>query len=134
MDWKVVARGSRYYAVSKRHRRIRVPLEMAGEGQPRLLEWEIKRRPLSGIGTLRFSAGVVAGPKGPEKVEQVAILDLQGQNFVESILLQGQSEWHRCITIKRICNGQSVPGRCQVDLVSAVIDALSGAKRDINIK
>ena len=81
-DWKVVARGSRYYAVSKRYRRLRVPLEMAGEGQPRLLEWEIRRRPLSGVGTLRFSAGVVAGPKGPEKVEQVAILDLHKNNVI----------------------------------------------------
>jgi len=81
-DWQVVARGSRYYAVSKRHRRIRVPLEMVGEGQPQLLEWEVKRRPLSGIATLRFSAGVVRGPKGPEKVEQVAILDLYKKNVI----------------------------------------------------
>ena len=81
-DWQVVARGSRYYAVSKRYRRIRVPLEMAGEGQPRLLEWEVKRRPLSGIALLRFSAGVARGPKGPEKVEQVAILDLQKNKVI----------------------------------------------------
>ncbi len=81
-DWQVVARGSRYYAVSKRYRRLRVPLEMVGEGQPRLLEWEEKRRPLSGIGTLRFSAGVVPGRKGPEKFEQVAILDLHENTVI----------------------------------------------------
>ena len=81
-DWQVVARGPRYFAVSKRYRRIRVPLEMVGEGRPRLLEWEVKPRPLSGIATLRFSAGVVRGPKGPEKVEQVAIIDTYKKNVI----------------------------------------------------
>ncbi len=78
--WRVVERGGRYFAVSDQYRRLRVPLEMAGEGQPRLLEWEIKPPPLSGVATLRFNGGVVPGRMGPEEVEQVAILDLDDQH------------------------------------------------------
>ncbi len=80
--WRVVQQGTRYYAVSDQYRRLRVPLEMAGDGQPRLLEWEVKKPPLSGIATLRFAGGVVAGRAGPEEIEQVAILDLDSNTVV----------------------------------------------------
>lgn len=80
--WRVVQQGTRYYAVSDQFRRLRVPLEMAGEGQPRLLAWEIKQPPLRGIATLRFAAGAVPGAMGPEEVEQVAILDLDNSAVV----------------------------------------------------
>jgi len=80
----VVERNGHYFAVSDQYRRLRVPLEMAGEGQPRLLEFEVRPPPLSGIATLRFKGGVVPGRVGPEEVEQVAILDL-GSNTVIAI-------------------------------------------------
>lgn len=80
--WRVVQQGTHYYAVSDQYRRLRVPLEMAGEGQPRLLEWEVKQPPLRGIATLRFAAGAVPGAMGPEEVEQVAILDLDNSAVV----------------------------------------------------
>jgi tetratricopeptide (TPR) repeat protein len=80
--WKVVQQGNRYYAVSDQFRRLRIPLEMAGEGQPRLLEWEAKQPPLRGIATLRFAAGAVPGGMGPEEVEQVAILDVDNNSVV----------------------------------------------------
>ena len=80
--WRVVERGQRYFAVNDQYRRLRVPLEMAGEGQPRLLEWEMRKPPLSGIGTLRFAGGVVPGRVGPEEVEQVAIIDLANNTVV----------------------------------------------------
>jgi tetratricopeptide (TPR) repeat protein len=89
--WRVVERGGRYFAVNDQYRRLRVPLEMAGEGQPQLLQFEIKPPPLSGIATLRFKGGVVAGPVGPEEVEQVAILDL-GSNTVIAIEPQRQGK------------------------------------------
>ncbi len=80
--WEVVARGDQYFAVNKKLRRLRVPLEMAGDGQPRLLEWDQKRGNLRGIATLRFAAGAVPGPVGPEEFEQVAILDLNNNSVV----------------------------------------------------
>ncbi len=81
-NWRVVQQGNRYYAVSDQYRRMRIPLEMAGDGQPQLLEWELKQPPLRGIATLRFSAGAVPGAMGPEEVEQVAILDLDNNSVV----------------------------------------------------
>ena len=74
--------GSRYYAVSDQFRRLRIPLEMAGDGQPKLLECEVKQPPLRGIATLRFTGGVVPGAMGPEEVEQVAILDLDNNSVI----------------------------------------------------
>jgi hypothetical protein len=80
--WRVVQHGSRYYAVSDQFRKLRIPLEMAGAGQPRLLEWEVKKQPLAGIATLRFAAGAVPGNKGPQEVEQIAILDLNSNSVI----------------------------------------------------
>jgi len=80
--WRVVSRAGRYFAVNDQYRRLRVPLEMAGEGRPQLLEWELKPAPLNGIATLRFKAGIVAGRMGPEEFEQVAILDLNANTVV----------------------------------------------------
>jgi tetratricopeptide (TPR) repeat protein len=81
-SWRVVQQGNHYFAVSDQFRRLRIPLEMAGEGQPRLLEWVVKEPPLRGIATLRFTGGVVAGEKGPEEIEQVAILDLDNNSVI----------------------------------------------------
>src|SRR5690606_8909875 len=67
--WRVVMRGKAYFAVNDDYPRLRVPLEMSGTGQPRLLEWELKKSPLKGIGVLRFFGGTVEGRSGPEDVE-----------------------------------------------------------------
>jgi tetratricopeptide (TPR) repeat protein len=80
--WKVVQHGSQYFAVSDLYKKLRIPLEMAGEGQPQLLEWEVKPAPLLGIAILRFKGGVTPGPQGPEEVEQVAILDLDANSVI----------------------------------------------------
>jgi tetratricopeptide (TPR) repeat protein len=80
--WRVVQQGGNFYAVSDQYRRLRIPLEMAGDGQPRLLEWEAKKPPLGGIATLRFTGGVAPGAMGPEEVEQVAILDLDNNSVI----------------------------------------------------
>ena len=80
--WKVVQHGSQFFAVSDQYKKLRIPLEMAGEGQPQLLEWVVKPAPLLGIATLRFKGGVTPGPQGPEEVEQVAILDLDANSVI----------------------------------------------------
>ncbi len=80
--WRVVQQGNRYFAVSDRYRRLRVPLEMAGDGQPRLLEWQQREPPLGDIATLRFTSGVVPTDTGPAEVEQVAILDLKANSVI----------------------------------------------------
>jgi hypothetical protein len=66
---------------------------MMGRGQPRILEWDVKKPPFAGIGVLRFHAGVVTGPKGAEEVEHAAIVDLQSNSVVAvEVHRQGEKE------------------------------------------
>ncbi len=89
--WRVVAQNGRYAALLDGKSKLRVPIEMAGEGEPRLLSWELKDGPLKGIGLLRYYAGLAEGRSGPESVEQVAIIDLPA-NRVVSLQLDAQGD------------------------------------------
>lgn len=80
--WRVYVRANRYHAASTEFHRLKVPLEMMSEGQPRLLEWDVKKPPLNGIGVLRFSAGKVDGARGAEEVEHAAVVDLQSGSVI----------------------------------------------------
>ena len=75
--WRVFTKWPQYVATNDQYPRLKVDIEMLGSGRPRILEWEVKTAPYAGIGVLRFHAGVPEGPRGPEEVEQVAIIDLQ---------------------------------------------------------
>lgn len=74
--WRIVARAGKHFAVSTETAKLRIPLEMAGQGVPQLLDWELRPPPLKGIGVLRFAGGTVEGPTGPEETELAAIVDL----------------------------------------------------------
>ena len=80
--WRVFAKGRLYFATNEQIPRLKVDIEMMGKGQPRILEWELKKAPFAGIGVLRFHAGVVEGPRGSEELEQIAIVDLQSNTVV----------------------------------------------------
>ncbi|WP_246317128.1 tetratricopeptide repeat protein [Hyphomicrobium methylovorum] len=80
--WHVYVRGKDYFAVADDYPLIRVPLEMIGEGAPKLLEWEIKAAPYSGYGILRFSGGRVAVKNGFEETELAAIIDINGNKVL----------------------------------------------------
>src|SRR5690606_3918012 len=71
-----------YYAHNASYPNLRVPLEPLGEGQPRILSWELKEAPYRGIGVLTFHGGILNGPKGPEEVELAAVLDLRTSKIV----------------------------------------------------
>jgi tetratricopeptide (TPR) repeat protein len=75
--WRVISRGPRFVAVNDQYPRLTVPLEMMGEGQPKLLSWELKEPPFKGIGLLRFFGGAVASKKGSEDMELVAVVDVE---------------------------------------------------------
>lgn len=75
--WQVIERAGRYFAVNDDLPRLRVPLEMWGEGRPKILEWQLKEPPLAGIGILRFHSGSVASAAGKDEVEHSAIIDLE---------------------------------------------------------
>lgn len=81
-NWRVITRSGRFVAVNDDYPRISVPLEMMGEGKPRIIGWELKEAPFKGIGILTFDAGTVTGPKGPEPTEQVAIIDTYDNKIV----------------------------------------------------
>ncbi len=74
--WHVFQHGKTYVAVSDDYGQIRVPLEMIGDGLPKLLEWEVKAPPYANYGILRFSGGRVPGKNGPEETELAAIIDI----------------------------------------------------------
>jgi len=70
---RVMQHGKDYFATSDDYPQIRVPLEMIGEGLPKLLAWEVQKPPYAGYGILRFSGGSVRGKSGPE--DFAALLD-----------------------------------------------------------
>ena len=81
--WHVVQRGKDYFATSDEYPQIRVPLEMAGEGQPRLLAWDIQKPPYASYGILHFSGGrVPVKGGGSEEVELAAIIDIPAAKVI----------------------------------------------------
>ncbi len=77
--------GGRYIATNSKFPKVRAPLEMYGAGEPRILEWELKKKPLQGIGLLRYDAGTLEGDDGDgPRSQHVAIVDLW-QNRVVAI-------------------------------------------------
>lgn len=75
--WSVVARGKRYFAVNPSFKRLAVPLEMMGEGLPKIVSWEMRPQPLRDFGVLTFSGGAIKGSGGEEATEFAAILNVQ---------------------------------------------------------
>lgn len=80
--WDVVVNDGHYYAVRSDQPGIRVPLEMLGKGEPRLLSWQEKDRPFWQIGVLTYHSGVAEGANGDEETEQAAIIDLRSSAVV----------------------------------------------------
>ncbi len=80
--WQVVINQDKYFAVNPELPKVRVPLEMMGEGKPRLLSWEEKKRPFRKIGVLTYHSGVIEGPKGAEEMELAAIIDQRSGSVV----------------------------------------------------
>ena len=69
--------GRRFIAASADYPELRIPLEMMGEGKPKLLAWELRDAPHKGYGVLRFAGGKVPGKSGPEDTELAAIIDIE---------------------------------------------------------
>nr|PZN85094.1 MAG: hypothetical protein DIU57_07405 [Pseudomonadota bacterium] len=89
--WRVVKENGRYAAYLKGRSKVRVPLEVAGDAEPRLLAWEVKDGVLKGIGLLRYYAGTVQAESGPEQIEQIAIVDIPASKVV-SLQLHRQGD------------------------------------------
>jgi tetratricopeptide (TPR) repeat protein len=76
--WHVMVHGKDYVATSDDYPKIRVPLEMTGEGLPKLLSWEVQKPPYAGYGILRFAGGRILTKNGFEETELAAIIDIGG--------------------------------------------------------
>jgi tetratricopeptide (TPR) repeat protein len=85
--WRVYQKGKQFIARNTEYPRLQVELEMVGKGQPRILDWEVKKPPFQGIAILRFFAGSLDSAKGSEEVEYAAIVDLAA-NAVVAIEMQ----------------------------------------------
>lgn len=81
-SWNIVQRGNEYYAVNVEQPALRVPLESPGSGQPKLIDWEVRRAPFRGIGVLRFQGGTVLTRTGPEPIELSAIVDIPARTVI----------------------------------------------------
>ena len=81
-NWRVVVRSNSYFAVSEDYSGVRVPLEMLGEGQPKLSLWEIQKPPHASYGVLHYSGGTLPGKNGPEDAELAAIIDIEAGKVV----------------------------------------------------
>lgn len=81
-NWRVVMQRNAYFAVSDDYPALRIALEMMGEGQPKILEWELKMPPHKGYGVLRFSGGRVITKNGPEDTELAAIVDIENAKLL----------------------------------------------------
>ena len=75
-NWKVVDRAGKFFARNPDFAELSIPLEMMGEGRPKLLEWELKKAPHKGYGVLRFAGGQVVSRNGAEETELAAIVDV----------------------------------------------------------
>lgn len=73
--WTVLLRGKRYFATNPAFKRLEVPLEMMGPGQPKLIAWEERPPPHRGVGVLTYDGGAIDGAKGEERVELAAIIN-----------------------------------------------------------
>jgi tetratricopeptide (TPR) repeat protein len=65
----------KYVATNPRYPKVRVPLEMYGEGVPEIIDWNLLKYELKGVGLLEYFAGTIPD-SGGQRLEYVAIVDL----------------------------------------------------------
>ena len=81
-EWRLQVRGNQHFATNARFPRLTVPLELMGDGLPRLTDWSMRPEALQHIGILRFTAGTVDGKGGPEEVEHAAVIDTRARRVI----------------------------------------------------
>ncbi len=80
--WRVFVRQGRYHATNPEYPKLSVPLEMIGEGAPKIVGFDVKKGDHKGVGVLHFIAGQAEGKGAIEEIEQGAVIDLQGRAVV----------------------------------------------------
>ncbi len=80
--WRIAASGGQFTATHPQFPALRVPLEMMGQGQPKILSWERQKAPNANYGVLTFAAGTLQSGQGGEAAECAAIVDLAAMTVV----------------------------------------------------
>ena len=80
--WRVYGGRTGYFAINDDLGGLRVPLEMAGEGQPKLLAWDSQKDEFSKIGLLRFAAGTIETDGARRALEFTAIIDTAANKLI----------------------------------------------------
>jgi tetratricopeptide (TPR) repeat protein len=74
--WKVAAAADQFTATHPAYPNLRVPLEMLGTGQPRIVAFERQKAPYAQIALLQFTSGTLPTAQGTEAAETAAVIDL----------------------------------------------------------
>lgn len=80
-EWRVFGARTQFFAVNDDLGSLRVPLEVAGEGAPRILGWEPQDGEFRRFGLLRFSAGKIEVDGKMVDNEFVAIVDIRNRTL-----------------------------------------------------
>ena len=123
-EWSVVrTQDDDYIATNSEHPKLRLVLEMYGNGEPELLNWQILKGTLRGIGLLHYDAGV--SPEG-ERLEYIAVLDLWSGKLLAiepGRWGERQAEWTWTAFAVVVIDPLGVPSRVQVRAERAEVAA-----------
>jgi tetratricopeptide (TPR) repeat protein len=113
--WTVApTEAGQYVATNADYPKVRLGLEMYGDGEPELLNWQVLKGTLRGIGLLHYYAGT--SPEGG-RLEYIAVIDL----WVKKLIaieparwgeLQAQWAWSDSGVV--VVDPQGVPSRVEV--------------------
>ena len=81
-EWRVYGGRSGSFATNEEVGDLRVPLEIVGDGQPKLLAWDMQEGEFSDFGLLRFDAGAIERDGREERQEFVAIINTASNALV----------------------------------------------------
>lgn len=114
-EWSVVrTQDGDYIATNSQHPKLHLVLEMYGGGEPELLNWQILKGTLRGIGLLHYDAG--ASPEG-ERLEYIAVLDLWSGKLLAiepGRWGERQADWTWTAFAVVVIDPLGVPSRVQV--------------------
>jgi tetratricopeptide (TPR) repeat protein len=113
--WTVVlTQSGEYIARNSAYPKLRLALEMYGSGEPGLLNWQLLRDSLRGVGLMHYYAGTSA--EG-ERLEYIAVIDIWAGRLIAiepARWGERQAEWTWTDRTVEVVDPQGVPSRVQV--------------------
>jgi tetratricopeptide (TPR) repeat protein len=114
-DWSLSrTEAGEYVARNRQHPKLRLVLEMYGAGDPDLLNWQVLKGTLRGVGLLHYDAG--ATPEG-DRLEYIAVIDLWAGTVIAvepARWGEHQASWSWSAFSVVVVDPLGVPSRVQV--------------------